>query len=79
MNKFNSSMPKGIGDSLLREPIEIKSKLDEISILSKDLCPNCGGSGRLNAMQNMAVMGGGSVRGPDTTTKCNYCNGTGRR
>ena len=72
-------MPKGIGESLLREPIEIKISLDDISTLSKDLCPNCGGSGRLNVMQNMAVIGGSSVRGPDTTTECNLCNGTGRK
>ena len=72
-------MPKGIGESLLREPIEFKVSLDEISILSKDICPNCGGTGRLRAMQSMAVIGGSSVRGPDTTTECNFCNGAGRR
>lgn len=32
----------------------------------------------LFAMQNMAVIGGGSVRGPDAKVDCNLCNGTGR-
>jgi len=76
---LNGALPKSLGESLHRKPIEFKNSLDEISMLVKDLCPNCGGSGRLNAMQLMSVMGGSSVRGPDTTAKCNFCNGTGRR
>ncbi len=79
MNKLNNALPKGLGESLHRKPIEIKNSLDEIGMLVKDLCPHCGGSGRLGAMQLVAVIGCGSVRGPDTTTKCNYCNGTGRK
>lgn len=77
-NRLNSTMPKNLEESLHRKPIEFQNSLDEISILLKDLCFHCGGSGKLNAMQSMAVIGGGSVRGPDTTTKCNLCNGTGR-
>ena len=30
------------------------------------ICPICGGSGKIKAMQRMAVFGGGSIRGPDT-------------
>lgn len=44
-----------------------------------NLCPLCGGKGLLKAMQRMALMGGGSVRGPDTWMVCIYCNGTGFR
>lgn len=53
--------------------IEIK-----IPVLT-DLCPHCFGDGRLKAMQSVALFGGGSMRGKDTTVKCTYCNGTGRR
>lgn len=75
----NRVLPTGIGNSLLRDPIEIKISLDDIDLLSKDLCPHCGGSGRLKAMQSMAVIGGSSIRGSDTTVKCNSCNGIGRK
>ena len=44
-----------------------------------DLCPYCFGSGKVKAMQSVALFGGGSVRGNDTTVKCTSCNGTGRR
>ena len=44
-----------------------------------DLCPYCLGSGKVKAMQSVALFGGGSVRGNDTTMKCSSCNGTGRR
>lgn len=67
-------MPKN-----LSEPFEFKNTLDEISILSKDICLHCEGSGKLYAMQNMAVIGGRSVRGPDVKVKCNHCNGVGRK
>ncbi len=71
-------MPKELVRTLHRKPTEFQNSLDAIAKLSKDICCHCGGSGKLNAMQNMAIIGGGSVRGPDTTTKCNFCNGTGR-
>lgn len=44
-----------------------------------DLCPVCLGSGKVKAMQRLALFGGGSVRGPDTQVVCTYCSGTGRR
>jgi len=75
---LNNTMPKSLKEPQLKNSIDFQKSLDEISILSKDMCFHCGGSGDLFAMQNMAVIGGGSVRGPDTTTKCNLCNGTGR-
>lgn len=43
-----------------------------------DLCPCCFGSGEVKAMQSVALFGGGSKRGKDTTLKCTYCKGTGR-
>ena len=78
MSSLNSALPKSLGESLHRKPIEFKNSLSEINLFVKDICSHCGGSGRLGAMQLVAVMGGGSVRGSDTTTECNYCNGTGR-
>lgn len=53
--------------------------MDRVSIDLGDLCPLCLGSGKLKAMQRLALFGGGSVRGPDTRVTCTYCNGTGRR
>jgi len=63
---------------LYRQSIDFQNSLDEIRTIAKDICPHCGGSGGLRAMQSMAVMGGGTVRGPDTTVKCETCNGKGR-
>lgn len=64
---------------MLGESLEFQKSLDEIGTLSKDICHHCGGSGKLRAMQSMASVGGGSMRGPDTSIECNQCNGTGRR
>jgi len=44
-----------------------------------DFCTACFGTGKLKAMQSMATFNGGSMRGPDKTVKCPYCNGTGFR
>lgn len=44
-----------------------------------DLCPYCLGSGKVRAMQSVALFGGGSIRGKDTMVKCTYCKGTGRK
>lgn len=41
-------------------------------------CPFCFGTGKLKALQNMAIYNGGSIRGKDKQIKCKYCNGTGR-
>lgn len=46
--------------------------LKEINIYSY-----CLGSGDLKAMQSLAVIGGGSIRGTDTKVKCKYCGGSG--
>ena len=75
---LNNPMPKIFKEPQLKTSIDFQNSLDEISILLKGLCFHCGGSGKLNAMQSMAVIGGESVRGPDTKVKCNLCNGTGR-
>ena len=42
------------------------------------LCPICGGSGKVKAMQRLALFGGGSVRGPDVEVQCPYCKGKGK-
>lgn len=42
------------------------------------ICPICGGSGKIKAMQGMAVFDGGSIRGPDTWMVCLYCKGGGK-
>lgn len=42
------------------------------------ICPICGGSGKIKAMQRMAVFGGGSIRGPDTKITCPHCKGGGK-
>lgn len=47
-------------------------KIDNLNI-----CPYCCGSGKLKAMQSVAVINGGSIRGKDKNVKCKYCNGTG--
>lgn len=44
-----------------------------------ELCAYCFGSGRLKAMQSVALFGGGSIQGRDTTMKCPYCKGKGVR
>jgi len=75
---LNSVLPKKLEEALNREPTEFQNSLDEIRTIAKDICPHCGGSGRLRAMQMATVMGGGTVRGPDTTVKCKTCNGKGR-
>lgn len=72
-------MPKGLENPLLREPIEFEIALDNINVILKDTCSTCGGSGLRPAMQLMAVIGGGSLRGPNTLDKCDICKGTGRR
>lgn len=76
--KLSSSMPKKLNDLQLSTPIEFQSQLDKIGYLTKVFCPYCGGSGKLYAMQSVALIGGGSVRGSDTIVKCNHCRGTGR-
>ncbi len=40
-------------------------------------CPYCFGSGRLKAMQSVAICDGVSVRGKDMQVKCEHCKGTG--
>lgn len=47
--------------------IEIKSRA----------CPYCFGTGKLKAMQSVAIYGGGSIRGKDAQVKCKFCNGVG--
>lgn len=42
------------------------------------ICPMCGGSGKMKAMQRLALFGGGSIRGPDTRVTCPHCKGRGR-
>lgn len=66
------------GVAPLGKSIKFQNALDGIDRITKDICPHCGGTGKLGAMRLAAVMGGGSVRAPDTTTECNFCNGTGR-
>lgn len=41
------------------------------------LCPYCFGSGKLEAMQSVAISYGWSIRGKDTQVKCIHCKGTG--
>lgn len=79
MNKIGNKLPKVCTDAPTEIAVDFDKAFSEISLIAVDLCPSCGGSGGLKAMQSMAVIGGSSVRGPDTTTKCNFCNGTGRR
>lgn len=55
--------------------MQIEIKIPTLS----DLCPLCFGSGKLRAMQRVALFGGGSIRGKDTTVKCTHCDGTGRK
>lgn len=81
-NKSNGAIQKSMTE--LPKNISIDSNLSigvesDLSIDLSSICLHCGGTGRLRAMQSMMVMGGSSVRGPDTTAKCNFCNGTGRR
>lgn len=52
--------------------MEIKINLSGFSI-----CPYCLGTGKLKAMQSLATFNGVSIRGKDTTVKCEYCNGIG--
>lgn len=40
-------------------------------------CPYCLGSGKLKAMQSVAISYGWSVRGKDTQVECIHCKGTG--
>lgn len=76
MNKLSNKLPKPFNEL----PIEISLQTNpSIEFSLNDICWNCGGTGELKAMQNLAVIGSGSVMGPDTTTKCNFCNGTGRK
>lgn len=49
----------------------------KIQPIKINICPYCLGNGNLNAMNSMAVIGGGSIRGKGTKVKCKYCNGTG--
>lgn len=55
-----------------RVEIDLRGLLD-------DSCPWCGGTGKQKAMQRLALLGGGSVRGPNTWVVCVACHGTGRR
>lgn len=52
--------------------MEIKIDLSKVSI-----CPYCIGTGELKVMQSMATYNGTSIRGKDTTVKCEHCNGVG--
>lgn len=59
-----------------------RSGVMNINITQPDfnkICPACLGSGKIKAMQACMTYDAGTVRGPDTKTKCPYCNGTGRR
>lgn len=76
-NKLNNTVPKQLENPQLMTSLEFKNGLDRVAEISKDICHHCGGSGELNAMQSMAIIGGGSVRGPDTKVKCNQCKGRG--
>lgn len=51
----------------------------KIQPIKINICPYCLGNGNLNAMQSMALIGGGSISGKDIKVKCKYCNGTGIR
>lgn len=53
--------------------------MNKVSIDLGDLCPMCLGRGKQKAMQRLALLGGGSVRGLDTWVVCTACHGTGRR
>lgn len=78
-NKLNNSTPKELSEIRPMTATEFQEQLDKVGYLAKDICFHCGGSGNLNAMQNMAIIGGDSVRGPDTKVKCNHCKGSGRK
>lgn len=53
----------------------MKIKIEPLKEIN--ICPYCFGSGKLKAMQSLAIIGGGSIRGSDTKVKCKYCGGSG--
>lgn len=70
MNKLPNSLPKTINELSIGSSLQIGVPN---KIFINDICWNCSGTGKLKAMQSMAVIGGGSVRGPDTTIRCSFC------
>lgn len=73
--RLNNELPSEINTFNIK--MDFEDQLKKINLLAKNICSCCGGSGKIRAMQSMAVFGGKPVRGLDTKVKCNNCNGKG--
>ena len=58
-----------------REGKSMQIKIDMNSKIK--LCPYCFGSGKLKAMQSVAVCRGVSARSEDIQVECKHCKGIG--
>jgi len=79
LNKLGSLLPKHFNNAPTKTSLDFDKAFSEINLIAMDLCPLCGGTGKLKAMQMAMTYDAGAVRYKDTTTKCSQCNGTGRK